>query len=65
MEDIHGGLEMTYFHPSFQAASVDQTDPTDVKVKLIAPPQYTLITPCVNKADGEQRLSQVCRPGVE
>lgn len=28
----------------------------DVKLKLIAPPSYTLITACADKADGEKRL---------
>lgn len=31
-------------------------DKADVKIKLIAPPQYTLITECLDKTDGEKRL---------
>lgn len=31
----------------------------DIKLKLIAPPHYTLITACLDKADGEKRLKAV------
>lgn len=37
-----------------------QAEP-DVKVKLIAPPQYAIITSCSSKADGEKRLTEAIK----